>query len=349
MDRDPKALPASFRLAAAAVAVLFCAQAAGVALTQGASVSVVRSPAGGSVRAAAAPGGAQSNASTPSRPRSSENAPTARSHRRRVDLVAYEDLGSWIDLFNHGPWRDPVRTVRRMHKRGVRTIYLQTATYGSPAAIVYPKKVGAFIRQAHERDMKVVAWSVPSFAHEKKDFWRARAAIKYRTRTGDGFDSFGLDIEATHVRAIWKRNRRLMILAKKLRAVAGPRYPLGAITPDPAHNLYWPNFPYRRVARVFDVIVPMGYWTFQAQGYKRVKSYTAANIAVIRRETGDRKVPIHVIGGIADDVGVPGARGFVRAIKEKRVLGGSLYDFPITSRRTWSELSSLRSRRGPAR
>jgi hypothetical protein len=255
-------------------------------------------------------------------------------------LVAYQGLGSWIDLFNRGVWRNPSWTVRKMDKRGVRTIYLQTSTYGSSSPIVYPRKVAEFIAAAHRRDMYVIGWSVPSFTQPKRDLRRAAAAVRFKTGKGERFDSFGLDIEADIIRSIWKRNNRLMDISKKLRRVAGTDFPLGAIIPDP-HSLYWPNFPYKRVAAVYDVMVPMGYFTFSARGYKNVRNYTTKNIRAIRNQTGDRETPIHVIGGIADDVGVAAARGFIRAIKEHEVLGASLYDFPITSDKTWKELSAV--------
>ena len=255
-------------------------------------------------------------------------------------LQAYEGLGSWIDLYNRGPWRNPSWTVRRMAGRGVRTIYLQTATYGSPAPVVYPRKVAEFIASAHNRDMTVVGWSVPSFVTPEKDFLRARAGVLFETGKGERFDSFAVDIEADIVKNISKRNKRLIDLSDRIRKVAGDDYPLGAIIPDPGHSLYWPGFPYEGVAERYDVMVPMGYFTFRTRGYGNVRAYTAKNIRVIRREAGPQ-TPIHVIGGIADDVGVPAARGFIRAVKDHDVLGASLYDFPITTERTWRELSAL--------
>jgi hypothetical protein len=257
-----------------------------------------------------------------------------------IDLGAYEGLGSWVDLFNHGPWRNPSWTVRRMAKRGVRTIYLQTSTYGSPAPVVYPSKVAEFIASAHRRDMTVVGWSVPSFTRPERDFWRSRAGLLFETGAGERFDSFAVDIEADILKNIGKRNHRLIELSKRLRKVAGKDYPLGAIIPDPGHSLYWPNFPYKRVVAHYDVMVPMGYFTFRTHGFKNVRNYTTTNIKVIRREAG-KKTPIHVIGGIADDVGVSAARGFIKAIKKHGVLGASLYDFPITSDKTWKELSAV--------
>lgn len=257
----------------------------------------------------------------------------------RPDLSAYHGLGSWIDLFDTGPWKNPSRTVARAAERGVRTIYLQTATYGSPRDIVYRDKVAEFITAAHRRGMQVIGWSVPSFTQWRQDFRRARAALLFETDGGERFDSFALDIEAPIIRNIARRNMRLIKISDKLRSVAGDDFTLGAIIPD-VHSHYWPRFPYQELAKRYDVMVPMGYFTFRTRDYRGVRRYTTANIKVIRKEAG-KEMPIHVIGGIADDVGVGAARGFVKAIKKHRVLGASLYDFPITSDETWKELSSL--------
>lgn len=255
-------------------------------------------------------------------------------------LMAYEGLGSWVDLFDRSPWRNPSWTVRKMDARGVRTIYLQTATYGSPAPVVYPKKVAEFIASAHRRNMTVVGWSVPSFTTPEKDFWRARAGALFETGKGERFDSFALDIEANIVDNIWLRNHRLIVLSDRLRKAVGQDYPLGAIIPD-SHSLYWPDFPYKKIAKRYQVMIPMAYSTFSTHGYKGVRDYTASNIKTIRKETGDPETPVHVIGGIADDVGVPAARGFIKAIKKHRALGASLYDFPITSEKTWRALKAV--------
>lgn len=261
---------------------------------------------------------------------------------RKLDLVAYEGLGSWVDLFNRGPWKNPSWTVGQMFRRGVRTIYLQTATYGSPRHIVHRQKVAEYITSAHQRGMTIIGWSVPSFTKWRKDLERARAGLLFETDEGERFDSFALDIEATIIDRISIRNERLLKISSGLRAAAGPGYPLGAIIPD-THSRYWPSFPYKELAELYDVMIPMGYFTFDAHGYRNVRDYTARNIQEIRANAGP-DIPIHVIGGIADDVGVPAARGFVTAIKRHRVLGASLYDFPITDNKTWKELSAIRRR-----
>lgn len=258
-----------------------------------------------------------------------------------ADLTAYEGLGSWIDIFNRRPWAKPGAAVRRIANRGAKTIFLQTSTYGQSGGIHNEDAVNAFLHHAHRRGLKVVAWYVPSFAQQRIDLRRSLRAINYRSPSGEAFDSFGLDIEATHVADISERNDRLLALSKRIRRAAGASYPLSAITPDPIASAYWPRFPWKRTAKIYDVIVPMGYFTFRARGFEEVHEYTTANIKKIRRETNNKDVPIHFIGGIADDAGPVELKGFVKASREQEVMGASLYDYPITSRRSWYEMRAL--------
>lgn len=257
-----------------------------------------------------------------------------------VDLSSYRDLGSWIDIYDAWPWAHPTLAVRKLHERGARTIFLQTSNYGAKDPIFRPRQTSRFLKAAHARGMKVVAWTVPSFANPQKDYHRARAAILFKGR-GQRFDSFGLDIEAAIVDNIWRRNRRLLDLSKELRNLVGPDYPLGAITPDPVKSLYWPNFPYQRVDRLYDVFVPMGYFSFRANGYKDVKRYTEQSIRVIRRESENPKVAIHLIGGIGGETEVPEVKGFIRAVIGHDVLGASYYDFAVTSEHEWEQLETI--------
>ncbi len=296
----------------------------------------------------------------PRRPASTPPAPQVRKAIARTDgvtrrverdarLTAYRGLASWIDIFDRGPWRHPLRTVARMHRKGVRTIFIQTSTYGIRPDIFRGKVLGRFLKAAHRRDMHVVGWYVPSFAHPRRDLRRSLRGLSF-TKKGHSFDSFALDIEVDIVDSIRKRNKRLLALATRGRRAAGPAFPLGAITPDPCCSLYWPDFPYRSLARRFDVFVPMGYFTFRASGYKATRWYTARNIKIIRERTGDAHIPIHMIGGIADDASAREVEGFVRAVRRYKAIGASLYDYPITGRTDWSRLSALSraARRGRA-
>jgi len=256
------------------------------------------------------------------------------------DLTAYEDLGSWIDIYDEWPWAHPAKAVKQLHARGVRSIFLQTSNWGADRAIFRPKQTAKFLKSAHRRDMQVVSWYVPSFAKKREDYNRSRAAIRFE-RGGHRFDSFGLDIESTVVGDIARRNERLLDLSKRLRRLVGSDYTLGAITPDPVKALYWPDFPYKQVSRLYDVFAPMGYFSFRTNGYRGVQRYTVASIRNIRRASGDPDVPIHLIGGIGGETRVPEVKAFVRAVKAGDVLGGSYSDMTATSEHEWNRLETL--------
>ena len=257
-----------------------------------------------------------------------------------VDLAAYKDLGSWIDIYDDWVWAHPTLAVRKLHARGARTIFLQTSNYGADDPIFMPGQTARFLKAAHQRNMKVVSWYVPSFDQPQIDFHRSKAAIRFEA-DGHRFDSFGLDIEATVVGNINLRNKRLLKLSKQIRKLVGPDYPLGAITPDAVEALYWPDFPYKSVNEFYDVFVPMGYFSFRHDGYKAVKKYTLTSIRNIRRETQNPDVPIHLIGGIGGETEVPEVKGFVRAVRGNDVLGASYYDFAVTSEEEWKQLETI--------
>jgi hypothetical protein len=264
--------------------------------------------------------------------------------RPTVDpLAAYRGVAAWIDIYNRRPWSHPERAIRRMTARGVRTLFLQTGNYTSRRAVYRPGATGRFLIAAHKRGVKVISWYLPGFRQMKMDIKRTLAAVRFRGPNGERFDSFALDIESPIVDDIARRNKRLLWLSKRLRRAVGDSYPVGAIVPD-GTSTYWPHFPYKRVAKRYDVFLPMAYFTFRTHGRQRVNRYITQNIRKIRRMTSDRKVPIHVIGGIAGDTSKPDMRGFVSSIRKHRAVGASLYDFPITKRHEWRQL-----RRIPAR
>jgi hypothetical protein len=264
-------------------------------------------------------------------------------HSPRLD--ADRGLGAWIDIYDRAKWRHPGRTVVRLDRRGVRTIFLQTTNYGSRGPIKFPGVTARFLRAAHARGLHVVGWYVPDFVHLRRDLRRSVAAVRFQGLGGHRFDSFALDIEA-NILPPGARTRRLLRLSRALRRSAGHRYPLGAITPSPRgmelSPQFWPGFPYGRLARRFDVFVPMAYWTYRAGGERGAHRYIARSIELVRKGTGRPRVPIHMIGGLAGLAGPGEVRGFVRAVRRSRVIGASLYDADTSSRLDWAILGRIR-------
>ena len=262
--------------------------------------------------------------------------------RSSAPLAPYAGLGTWLDVYATPFWANPEQQVATMARDGVRTLFLQTGNYGS-APLVRPGALGRFIDAAHADGLRVVAWYLPSFADPSQDTRRALDAIRFRSARGERFDSFALDIEASLVHSVALRNERLLQLSARLRAAVGPHYALGAIIPSPVgmlrHPHYWRGFPYKAVARLYDVFLPMAYFTdHHLHGIHASRAYLAADVAVIRKRTADPRVPIHLIGGIAGSMGATDTTGFMRAVADCHPLGYSLYAFSVTRPATWPAL-----------
>jgi hypothetical protein len=258
---------------------------------------------------------------------------------------AYAGLGTWLDIYATPSWKHPQREVKAMARDGIRTLYLQTGNYEQGVDLVRPRALGRFVDAAHAAGMRVVAWYLPSFLYPAQDTRRSLAAIRFRSAKGERFDSFALDIEASLVKGVPLRSRRLLRLSARLRATVGRRYPLGAIIPSPVgirrHPKYWPRFPYRSLARYYNVFLPMAYATDAGiRGSKATRAYNAADIAIIRERTGKPHVAIHLIGGLANAMGTKEVAGFMGAVADCRPLGYSLYAFSVTRQATWKALAA---------
>ena len=261
---------------------------------------------------------------------------------------SFAGSGSWVSIFSgDAVWDHPRRHVSRMHRAGVHTLYLQTSSSTSPvgAQIYRPSQVARFLRAAHARDMRVVAWYLPPLRDVGREHRRAMAAVDFRTPGGHRFDAFALDIEpsATTPRGAL-RDENLRRLSKRLRASVGPTYELGAIIPSPIglslSPRFWPDFPYRTAGRFYDVVLPMSYSTYRVHGAAATYQYTADNIAFLRDQLG-ADVSLHVIGGNAGASGRRETRAFVQACNDAGVTGASMWHYTAYGDEDWQEMRNL--------
>jgi hypothetical protein len=258
---------------------------------------------------------------------------------------AYYGLGSWVDIYDDRAWNDPAAAVADMASHGVRTIYLETGNSRSNGELFKPAQLRQFISEAHAHDMKIVAWYLPDMTDLPKDFARIDAAIQLRTPDGQRFDSFALDIESGAVKTQQARNRTLMTLSRQIRGAVGPSYPLGAITPSPVglsrKGSYWSRFPYSELAGIYDVFLPMGYYTYHGKGADLAYSDTVGNARIIRAQPGCSTIPIHMIGGEAEKSTAAEVAAFVRGARDVGCVGASLYGWAGTKAGAWRELSGV--------
>jgi hypothetical protein len=263
-------------------------------------------------------------------------------HQAQLGPVAYSGTGAWIDRYDFRRLDDPELVVADMAAHGVKTLYVETASWRVPnrVDIVAPEQTQGLIEAAHANGVKVVAWYLPGFKNVRIDMRRVRAALELRTPDGQAFDSFALDIEANIVNSVWRRNAALLRLSRMIRREVGPAYELGAIVPDQrstsSGNVLWPSFPYAATAEYYDVFLPMAYSTFKrARGATGVYRYTAANVRFVQQATGR---PVHVIGGLTDAMTTSEQLAVARAARDADAIGASLYKYPLYDAGSWAAL-----------
>ena len=272
---------------------------------------------------------------------SSASAPAA----SQADAAVFGGLGTWIDIYDGPLFAAPERTAARIAARGVKVVWIETANDRAPADVMRPAQLGRLVDGLHARGIRVVAWYLPGHVNPALDVRRSLAMLRFRTASGQTFDGVALDIESTRLRNVSLRSRRAVALAQRVRQDAGET-PL-AIVPFNPRGLErrpstWPRFPWAELAATSDAFAPMVYTGGALKGFDATYGYVTRAIRLLRAQTGDPDVPIHVAGGVADRMGAEELAGFVAAISDDgAVLGVSLYDWQTTRAAAWRALAPL--------
>ncbi len=257
------------------------------------------------------------------------------------DLQPYAGLGAWVDVFDYAPaYQDagapPALTaddVDDMARRGVRTLFLQATRWDdkSPEGIVDAEVITSLLRRAHDRGMRVVGWYLPRLVDVDLDVTRTRQILDF---TGDGerFDGLAVDIEYTQGEPDpAARNANLVAYSQKVREVAG-EVPVAAVVLSAVHlevvnDRFWPDFPYRDLRPLYDIWIPMAYWTVRAGEWRDAYRYVTESISRLRADLGEPPVLVAAAGGIADEATEADLAAFARAVRDSGSVGGSVYDW----------------------
>lgn len=265
------------------------------------------------------------------------------------NLDVFRGIGTWLDVYEWSPTEasgptSSLADIDTMAANGVTTLYIQTARTKSSSDITDESVLRAYIDRAHAAGIKVVGWFLPTHSNPERDLRRLLAM------TSLPIDGIGVDIEGTDIADIDTRNARLLELSRQLRATVGPSMPLAAIVFSPLALVelkptVWPNFPWKEIDSIYDVWMPMGYWTFrrtETPEWDNGERYTAKNFALLRTLTGRDDVAIHTIGGLSEDLLDGQAAGMVAATQANGGIGASLYSLTGMSGAVWNELAPLR-------
>jgi len=277
------------------------------------------------------------------------------------DLEPYAGLGTWVDGFDFGPAytanNPPVTpsAVDDMAANGVKTLYLQAVRDDprSPEGLVDRALVAEFLIRAHRRGVRVVGWYLPKFADIDADA-RYLEQIATFDVLGHRFDGVAVDIEATEdVPDTDIRNQALIDLSARVRAASG-QDALGAIVLPPVltevvNEQYWPDFPWPELSSLYDVWLPMSYWTFRlnSSGYHDGFTYNEESTRRMRSNLNDPSAVVHAIGGIGDEITFDEIDRFAQSLADTRAVGGSIYDWNTMTAETRAFVAE-RFANGPA-
>ncbi|MGK5110981.1 MULTISPECIES: hypothetical protein [unclassified Geodermatophilus] len=264
-------------------------------------------------------------------------------------LDPYEHAGTWITRFRFSrEYGGPNPVIRPEHvdamaDAGVHTIYLQAAAPDPRyPGLISPDLQAAFLTRAHARGMRVVAWYLPTFTDVDADLRRLMAMVDFRA-SGQAFDGIGVDIEDRTVTDVATRNARLVDLSTRLHAAA-PGVTLSAIVLPPVvldviNRNYWPSFPWRQLAPLYQVWQPMAYWSNRTDPvYSDAYRYTAENTTRLRGNLGEACAAVSTIGGFGATETAADYAGMARAAREQGAIGVSVFDWTTTPAGAWPEL-----------
>jgi hypothetical protein len=264
---------------------------------------------------------------------------------RGADDLVFSGLGTWVDIYDGGVYTAPEATAARIAARGVDTVWVETANYRSSADVVNATRLARFVDALHASGVNVVGWYLPGHVNPALDTRRALAMLSFRTPAGGAFDGIALDIESTKLANVGLRSRRAVALAQRVRQAA-PDVPLAIIPFNPRglerHPKTWPRFPWAQLAASADAFAPMIYTSSSVRGFDGTYGYVTRALRLLRTDTAQPDVPIHVIGGVANRLGGEELAGFAAAVKDDgSTIGVSLYDWTTTSPAAWRALGSL--------
>jgi len=280
-------------------------------------------------------------------------------------LDPYRGLGTWVDSYDFDPAYVPggitvaPADLVDMADHGVRTVFIQSSRSDRRATglVSDPWLLAEFLLAADRTGLAVVAWYLPKWTDDDEDLDRLLAIDRFSV-LGRRFDGLAMDIEWNRdgLGAI-ERSRRLVNLSDRMRRTVGDD-PLGAIVMPPVitdeiNLAFWPGFPWAELAPLYDVWLPMAYWSFRTEEHAEPGFYVSQNIRRLRANLGDPEAMVHAIGGIgaADgsaivDPGEPLATiddlaPFVAALVAEGAVGGSIYDWATMGSRSRSLLADL--------
>lgn len=283
--------------------------------------------------AGAAPGAA---ALTPQQPGDNQGAATASTQAAAsaTDRAVAATSGKGQYLYRMEQIGSPQEVVAKAKAAGLKHLVIRAS---NPDDGFYVKPIlETLLPLAHAAGIAVVAYDGPALEDIPSDVARAKSVIDYQTTGGHRIDALGADIERT--RAPNLDRPRAAEYAAQLRAAVGPNYPLVAIVMNPNYHESW--YPFAELAKGFNVMSPMDYWT-------GVTGDGAAFVSKSVKLLEKYGLPVSVIGQAYPIEGAgtyptqDAARGAMQAAKDAGAVGISWWSWETTTDWHWDLIAGF--------
>ncbi len=226
-----------------------------------------------------------------------------------------DGAGLWVNLWNYPG--DEESYTKNIAGHGIRNLFVQTSR-SNTEAIKHPQKLGRLIEAAHRHQIHVIAWSFAELADPLADADKMVAAALFKSPAGQGIDAIAPNLEGNLSAA------QVTAYCESIEQRLGRGYPKLVVVFSPLNRAKAvATTPWQLLARYFDVLAPMTYWSGKLQMLEPY-AYAKATASQIRKLTGRPDVEIHLIG---DGMGTSSAEftEFLTACRDAEVAGASLY------------------------
>jgi hypothetical protein len=264
--------------------------------------------------------------------------------RSIVDPLRGKGMWFVLDSREHGP--DAGRLVAAAARdAGLTHLYVEVAT--SRGGFFGDRWLDELLPAAQAAGVKVVGSVYVWLDDLATDLDLALTVARYRTPGGHALDGLTADIEETLVAD------NVQAFGDLLRHHLGDDYLLIATTYPPG-SFAAPRYPWAALARSWNAIAPMAYWS-QMRGRAltpdEAYAYTADSVAGIRRLTGRSDIHVDLLGQLFE-LGRPLLLGpdpptqaeveaAMRAARDAGAIGISFFDWTRATPAHWEALAAF--------
>jgi hypothetical protein len=257
----------------------------------------------------------------------------------RPSLDSVSGLGMWCTppILDTVPPAVLIATAEQNH---ITHLYVEVA--GSRPGFYGAATLAALLPVAHRAHIAVIAWVYPFLDDVPRDVAIAVRTASYVAPSGDRPDGIMADVEQN------MREPYVRAYSQVLRAQLGPDRLMAISTYAP--QTYWGRiYPFRTVARSWDLVVPQDYWHSAHQAYSADQAYqfVADSIRMVRAAAHSPRLPVEALGQMfdiyQDGTGFPTnaeIRAAIRAAHDAHADGISFFEWNHATPGEWDALGA---------